>query len=169
MSHDTLSRCAALARRPKLLASVIGLALLLPSAPTWAAGRGTAQNPIPLPGTEIATQRYAPRPPHDHAIFRRGSFEARLYRVPSASLLRGLRPRLTHDASVMDAVVRGGLNTDTADYDLGTAGVRLSIDPTWGVAIEGHDIAQGEFASPATFLRTRASFAATQVGLEVLF
>lgn len=170
MSHQPQRQRAASRWRPQAAAVAIGLLFLLPSAPARAAGRGTAQNPIFLPGTEIVTPRQPIREPKDRATLRRGSFEATLYRLPSARLLPGLRPRLTAGASVADAVVRGRLGGDgMGDVDLGTAGLRLSVDPSWAVEIEGRDIGLGEFASPATLVRTRGSYPMTQFGVEVSF
>jgi len=169
MTH-TLPLASTLARHPKLVAAAIGLAMLLLAEPIHAAGRGSAQNPILLPGTETSSARSPVTIPRDRVILRRGAFEATLYALPAASLLPGLTPRLAHDASVLDAVARTRLDAGEAGtYDVGATGLRLSVDPAWDVEIDGHDIEHGEIGDPTVLARTRAVYRTTQVGLEVRF
>src|SRR5512140_418918 len=94
---------AALAHHPRLVAAVVGLMLLLFAEPIHAAGRGSAQNPILIPGTQTTSPRIVAHARRDRVMLHRGAFEATLYSLPALAVPRGTRVCLSQDTHAAGA------------------------------------------------------------------
>jgi hypothetical protein len=126
---------------------------------------GSARNPIPLSGTEIAIVRHLAPPPRDAFALRLGRIAVSLCGDPLIVLPPGAEFGVTTPGTRVAADDRPAMDANV--YSDGE--ITIAVGPSWSARVEGRYVLLRDPLNPTTLTGSKGGYWAPAVGLGFRF